>query len=142
MCRRPLLSAVQVLACVGAFMLGSLVTLMSIDPMRCDIHQCTEKIKRTDVEDVNSWLGVWGKGNRGAEKSVFLAIVILSAPANKEQREVIRQTWLSEEKSDTLHFFVIGTGSLNEDLNVSVLAEQKKHGDLMLLRMWSTLTRH
>lgn len=133
LCRRPLLSAVQVLACVGAFMLGSLMTLMSIDPMRCDIHQCTEKIKRTDVEDINSWLGMWGKGNRGAEKSVFLVIVMLSAPANKEQREVIRQTWLSEEKADTLHFFVIGTGSLNEDLNVSVLAEQKKHGDLMLL---------
>lgn len=133
LCRRPLLSAVQVLVCVGAFMLGSLMTLMSIDPMRCDIHQCTEKIKRTDVEDVNSWLGMWGKSNRGPEKSVFLVIVMLSAPANREQREVIRQTWLSEEKSDTLHFFVIGISSLNEDLNATVLAEQKKYGDLMLL---------
>nr|XP_045595055.1 beta-1,3-galactosyltransferase 6-like isoform X1 [Procambarus clarkii] len=132
-CRRPLRNTIYVLSCVGAFMLGSLSTLMTVDPMRCDIHQCTEKIKHIDVEDSNRWLGMWGHQNAGSEKSVFLVIVLLSAPVNVEQRNVIRQTWLSEEKSDTLHLFVLGVNSLNEDLNTTIQSEQKRFGDLLLL---------
>ncbi|XP_066988984.1 beta-1,3-galactosyltransferase 6-like [Macrobrachium rosenbergii] len=132
-CRRPLRTLLYVVSCIGAFMCGSLMTLMSVDPMSCDIHRCTEKIKRTDVEDTNSWLGMWGQNVKGPEKHVFLVIVILSAPNNVEQRDVIRQTWLSEEKSDTLHFFVVGTENLNESINTTIQSEQKRFGDMMLL---------
>lgn len=132
-CRRPVRNAVFVLSCVGAFILGCLMTLMSVDPMNCDIHQCAERIKHTTPEEANSWLGSWDRYGKVTDKSVFLAIVILSAPGNVEQRSVMRQTWLSEEKSDTHHFFVIGTSSLSPDVNSSLQAEQKRHGDLLLL---------
>ena len=119
--------------CIGAFFAGSLITIMSIDPTICDIHHCTEKIKMTGVEDTNNWMGHWGKTSQGSQTTVFLVVVILSAPSNSEQRDVIRQTWLKDEATDTHHYFVIGTGSLSEDLNVTIQSEQKKFGDLLLL---------
>ncbi|XP_063587024.1 beta-1,3-galactosyltransferase 6-like [Penaeus indicus] len=144
-CRRPFRNFVYLLSWIGAFICGSLLTLMSVDPMSCNIHQCTEKIKRIDVEDSNSWLGMWGQNAKGPGKSVFLVIIVISAPGNSEQRDTIRQTWLSEEKSDTLHYFVIGTGSLSENVNVTIQSEQRRFGDLLLLNnvidSYSALTK-
>ena len=48
-------------------------------------------------------------------------------------RNVIRQTWLNEETSDTLHYFVIGTEGLIRDVNVTIQSEQKRFSDLLLL---------
>lgn len=131
-CRRPVRYIILIASCVAAFISGCMVTLISIDPTHCDVHQCTEKIKRIDIEDTNTWLGSWRKV-RSNEKNVFLVIIILTAPNNVEQRNVIRQTWLSEEKMDTMHFFVVGIAGLNEDVNTTIQSEQKRFSDMLFL---------
>ncbi|MCL4145129.1 UNVERIFIED_CONTAM: hypothetical protein GTU68_066513 [Idotea baltica] len=113
--------------------MGNMWATFSLDPSNCNIKLCTEKIKRTTVEDSNQWIGQWGKSSDGSAKSVFLAVLILSSPTNQEQRDVIRETWLSDELSDTIHYFIIGTGSLGSEVNITIQSEQKRFGDLLLL---------
>ena len=90
-------------------------------------------INVTGVEDSNGWMGHWGKKSEGSPTSVFLVVVIISAPGNSEQRDVMRQTWLRDEALDTHHYFVIGTAGVTEELNTTIQSEQKRFGDLMLL---------
>ena len=120
--------------CFGFFILGSLLSLSSLDPTVCDIDLCTRRLQTMDDKDSNQWLSEWNKNAvSGQPKKVFLVILILTAPKNFEMRNVIRQTWLNEETSDTLHYFVIGTEGLIRDVNVTIQSEQKRFSDLLLL---------
>jgi hypothetical protein len=58
------------------------------------------------------------------QKSTFVVIAIMSAPKNFEQRKFIRQTWLNvpdrKVRSEFLHFFVIGSQDLPDDLDAQL----------------------
>ncbi|RXG69039.1 Beta-1,3-galactosyltransferase 6 [Armadillidium vulgare] len=120
------------ITCCGlSFLLGNFMAAISLDPTNCSIKTCAEKIKQTDIDD--QLIQQWEKSPDRATKTVFLVILIVSSPTNQEQRDVIRETWLSDELVDTVHFFAIGTHKLSEDVNVTIQSEQKKFKDLLLL---------
>ena len=58
------------------------------------------------------------------QKNTFLAIAIMSGPKNFEQRMFIRQTWLNvpdrKVRSEFLHFFVIGSQDLTDDIEAQL----------------------
>lgn len=103
-------------SCGLCFFIGNLLATLSIDPSKCSIEMCNEKIKRTE-EDYNQWIGQGNTFHKNSKTTVFLIVLILSSPTNQEQRGVIRETWLSDEMPDTAHYFIIGTGSVTDELN-------------------------
>uniref|UniRef100_A0A2P2I6G9 Hexosyltransferase n=1 Tax=Hirondellea gigas TaxID=1518452 RepID=A0A2P2I6G9_9CRUS len=119
--------------CFGCFLLGSFLSLSTIDPSVCDLNLCTRRIQHMTADDSNEWLAYWDKHALGEPKKVFLVILILTAPKNFELRNVIRQTWLTDEGPDTLHYFVIGTEGLSDEFNVTIQSEQRRFSDLLLL---------
>jgi hypothetical protein len=58
------------------------------------------------------------------QKTTFVVICIISAPKNFEQRMFIRQTWLNvpdrKVRSEFLHFFVIGSLDLTDDIEAQL----------------------
>ncbi|XP_076054852.1 beta-1,3-galactosyltransferase 6-like [Oratosquilla oratoria] len=121
------------LICLAAFIAGSLFTLISVDPTKCNVQHCAEKMKQNEVEDSSAWLGIWGKEVIKKQDNVFLVILVLTAPGNVEQRNVIRQTWMSEMEDDVMPLFVIGSASLTDGLNTTIQSEQKRFKDLLMI---------
>ena len=120
--------------CFAFFLLGSFISLSTLDPTVCNLDLCTRRLQKMDVYDSNHWLSKWSKKSiKGQPKQVFLVILILTSPTNFELRSVIRQTWLNEETSDTLHYFVLGMEGLSEDVNTTIYSEQKRFSDLLML---------
>ena len=146
LCRKAVRNFFYLGCCFGCFILGSLLSLSTIDPSVCDLDLCTRRIQRMTVDDSNAWLQKWDKQpQQGNQKKVFLVLLILSAPKNVEIRNVIRQTWLLDETSDSLHYFAVGAEGLSEDLNTTIQSEQRRFSDLLLLPnikdSYSTLTK-
>ena len=67
------------------------------------------------------------------KKKVFLVVLIFTAPNNFERRNGIRQTWLNDETSDTLHYFVVGIKGIAEEMNVTIQSENRRFSDLLIL---------
>ena len=69
------------------------------------------------------------------ESNYFLVVIVLTSLANKQRRDVIRQTWYSSDeiKKEVLLKFSLGTMGMAEDDYSSVLKENKEHNDLLLL---------
>lgn len=64
----------------------------------------------------------------------LLVIVVFSAPKNFERRSVIRNTWLKTAGNySILHFFAIGTTSLNSKLRQDLESENNINHDLLIL---------
>lgn len=64
----------------------------------------------------------------------FLVVIVISTPEKHEERDSIRETWLSQPPSNVLSKFVIGTHNLNADISQSIQREYTTHGDLLLLQ--------
>ena len=66
---------------------------------------------------------------------IQLVTVIVSAVANFERRQTIRQTWLSEIVNSKIvkYYFVIGTDGLSVSENGQLIIERKNYSDLLLL---------
>ena len=126
-------NCVGFLCCVFCFICGSWFSLNTIDPGDCSLTLCTKRLQHMTISDNNQWLENWKSASEKDVKRVFLVVIIFSAPSNFEARNSIRQTWLSEARSDTQHYFVIGINSLNGDLNTTIQSEQKRFSDLLLL---------
>lgn len=81
-------------------------------------------------------------------KSPELIILILSAPANANKRNTIRQTWLklsdrghksnSDSTFKTKHYFAIGRLGLNNGLIKKINDEQLKYNDILILPMFDS----
>ena len=74
--------------------------------------------------------------------------MVLSSPNGKERRDTIRQTWGGgggEDRGSVLVKFVIGTEGLAAEVSEAIQAEERLHGDLLLLpdlrESYSNLTR-
>ena len=65
--------------------------------------------------------------------STFIVILILTGPRNQEQRESIRETWLSNIPMDVTSLFVIGTKGLSIEETAALVVENSTTGDLLLL---------
>ncbi|XP_035212050.1 beta-1,3-galactosyltransferase 6-like [Stegodyphus dumicola] len=66
--------------------------------------------------------------------SAYLIVIIFSSPKNYEKRLVIRKTWLlTGGNHRILHFFAIGTASLNFEEKHNLKNELKEYNDLLLL---------
>lgn len=64
---------------------------------------------------------------------VFLVILIFSSLNNFSRREVIRNTWLSDVKSEEIvHFFAISAGTATSAQKSLLKLEQEKNGDLLI----------
>lgn len=64
---------------------------------------------------------------------VYLVILILSAPANKEKRHVIRQTWMLNSPNTVSVFFVVGMKNLQHRKQSNLFNEQDHNADLIML---------
>lgn len=73
---------------------------------------------------------------------LLLAILIMSAPTNFQQRETLRSTWLkllpatpeaASTSTSTKYYFIIGIADLNLDLKLRLEQENLKQRDLILL---------
>ena len=67
---------------------------------------------------------------------VELVVLILSAPANLEERSRARETWLrvsEDTRRNVKHLFVVGTESLPSDIQKEVDRELTQHGDILAL---------
>ena len=78
-------------------------------------------------------------------RSFSLILLILTAPANSEVRDVIRSTWLSvsKKKHSFQAFFVLGKTNLNLTEVRELETENKLHDDLLILPVidsYETLT--
>lgn len=80
--------------------------------------------------------------------NTFLLVLIMTGPNNKGRRDAIRHTWLStaihtqklaknknvKQPSSILHFFVIGTKGLTEEMKMNLNQEKNSNNDLLLLK--------
>ena len=78
----------------------------------------------------------------------FLLVLVLSAPNNKERRDIIRYSWknsYTEQGKQFLTKFVVGTYKLRVEEIASIDAEMKQHNDMLLLtdhlESYTNLTR-
>ena len=63
-----------------------------------------------------------------------LAVMIVSAPANQDRRNVLRNTWLNGYEQRKYHVrFVIGTGNLTDYHTQDLIEENSTHHDIILL---------
>ncbi len=104
---------VQCCLCLFFFMLGSYFNnslspacIHNLDPRHLDHPELVE-------------------GYHGLkQKKTFLLIAIMSGPKDFEQRMFIRQTWLNvpdrKVRSEFLHFFVIGSQDLTDDVEAQL----------------------
>ncbi|OWF56163.1 beta-1,3-galactosyltransferase 6-like [Mizuhopecten yessoensis] len=67
--------------------------------------------------------------------SVFLAVIIPSAPGNARQRDVVRETWGNDLGKDSILRFIIGTGNISLDVEKELQRENLLHKDLVLLKL-------
>ncbi|XP_013393982.1 beta-1,3-galactosyltransferase 6 [Lingula anatina] len=65
--------------------------------------------------------------------SAFMVVAILTGRQNRERRDMIRQTWLSNVTKDIVPYFVIGTKDLTPEEMSHLKLENKKTNDLLLL---------
>ena len=74
------------------------------------------------------------------DRSFSLIVLILTAPANSEVRDVIRSTWLSvsKKKHSFQAFFVLGKTNLNLTEVRELETENKLHDDLLILPVIDT----
>ncbi|KAA0199143.1 hypothetical protein HAZT_HAZT000069 [Hyalella azteca] len=133
MCRKAVQNFAYLSGCFFCFLLGSFLSLSTMDPSVCDLQLCTKRLQHMSVDDTSLWQGYWDKNRVGQRKSVFLVILIISAPKNFELRNTIRQTWLKEEGRDCLHYFAVGIDGLSEDMNVTIQSEQRRFSDMLFL---------
>lgn len=81
-------------------------------------------------------------------KNPELIILILSAPKNLDRRTIIRDTWLTLDKSSVSssvqyrfkHYFVIGSMGLTNDQVLHLSAEQSQYSDILILPMYDSYT--
>jgi len=78
------------------------------------------------------------KVHAGLRKSISpsndLIIVIISAPAHYDRRQLIRETWAKDAKdSNFSYLFCIGAASLRDEVFSALKHEQLSHNDLILL---------
>ena len=75
--------------------------------------------------------------NPSTDDVIHLVILVMTGPKNKDRRNTMRNTWLSQSKEvkmgDVQHYFVIGTKNLPASTLVSLKEEQFMHHDLLLL---------
>ncbi|XP_071946148.1 beta-1,3-galactosyltransferase 6-like [Antedon mediterranea] len=74
------------------------------------------------------------KENNIKKLSAFLVVLIMTGPNFVENRQVIRETWLSISSDDVLPRFVIGTANLPDDQVMELTAENEQYHDLLLLK--------
>ena len=71
-------------------------------------------------------------------RSSSLLVLIMSAPANSEVRDVIRNTWLSVPKKDHNFLFVLGNTRLNSTQVREMETENKRFDDLLILPLFDS----
>ena len=69
--------------------------------------------------------------------SKHLVVFVMSAPSHQDSRNLIRQTWALNLPKDTFVYFVIGTGSVSAAEKKSLIIEDSKYKDLVLLKEFS-----
>ncbi|XP_014679121.1 PREDICTED: beta-1,3-galactosyltransferase 6-like [Priapulus caudatus] len=75
-------------------------------------------------------------GGRSHLPSAHLLIIVMTAPAYLERRDVIRQTWLrlaGAGSNGVEHHFVIGTAGASAAERAALDREHDRHGDLLRL---------
>lgn len=111
-------------ACLIFFLVGSILTLNFI---QVDNNCVADKIKYESKKYYRT----------EKIKNPKLIVLIISAPSNFEQRNAIRETWLTLSnaigKQNLVHHFVIGSAGLSADLMLHLSAEQSKYNDLLIL---------
>lgn len=117
---------------IFSFILGSMFTL-NITPI-----DRTCMIQNTDKE--------YNIMKNSKLKNPDLIIIILSAPMNKEKREVIRDTWIKlyrpnkdrtdHEQFKLKHYFVVGKLGLNKHQLSQLDLEQLQHKDILLVPIY------
>ena len=131
----------------GIFMFLSVLMCMSICSMPCEfssmenklIHQKVRLAAMVDKSHSNS-----SAGTNVKQYQAFLVVLLLVGPKQYEDRETIRQTWLSDTPRDVLKYFVIGTVGLDAAERRTLEVENREHHDLLLLPIqdsYHTLTR-
>jgi len=72
--------------------------------------------------------------------SSSLMVLVMSAPANSEVRDVIRKTWLSVPKKDHSFeaLFVLGKSDLNSTELQKIEIEKKRHDDILILPLFDS----
>jgi galactosylxylosylprotein 3-beta-galactosyltransferase len=107
-----------------SFIVGCTLTLSLLN-----LHSCTEKISPRSEQNNDP---IHEKAKRNDS---ILIILILTSPANVNRRDVIRETWLSLCKNNSVvqYHFVIGGGGISEEMHSFIVEEQSVHHDLIVL---------
>lgn len=119
------------LGCLTSLMLSALFCFNSCDLTKCTEY-CSEQRRSNHGLPNVAQMGPSIPENSSKTKT-FLLILILSAPINMEQRDSIRQTWLKDVGDDVLHYFVLGSGRLDEDEQRTLASENSRFRDILLL---------
>ncbi|XP_060073769.1 beta-1,3-galactosyltransferase 6-like [Ylistrum balloti] len=118
----------------GIFLSFSALMFLSFCHMPCEDRTYAvahETLKEAQNEAY--WSGNMLSPRR--EISVFLAVIIPSAPGNARQRDVVRETWGNDLGKDSILRFMIGYGNVSLDQKKELERENLLHNDLVLLKL-------
>ena len=123
------------IACCAIFRYGSissnnsdLVTSSNINGI--DKSAVSVRIERNVT---SAWSLHERNGGNNDTNIFFLVILVMSAPANKERRQVIRQTWASTLPEHVKILFVLGTKFVKYDIKTLSIEEWKTNKDMISL---------
>lgn len=69
---------------------------------------------------------------RNTSKNASILLLVFSKHENRNQRNALRRTWLSQAKGNVTYTFVFGKSTM-EELNYNIADEQKIHYDIVLI---------
>lgn len=69
---------------------------------------------------------------RNISQNASILLLVFSKHENRNQRNALRRTWLSQAKGNVTYTFVFGKSTM-EELNYNVADEQKIHYDILLI---------
>ncbi|XP_043222111.1 beta-1,3-galactosyltransferase 6-like [Amphibalanus amphitrite] len=116
--KRRLLVLLFCLTATACFILGVCISVVILEPERSGLR-CSES-KQSEPD--------------GPEYK--LVVLVLTAPDNVERRDTLRATWLRPRGGSpppARHWFVLGGAALPAEQHSRLLAEQSRHGDLLIL---------
>ncbi|XP_069122568.1 beta-1,3-galactosyltransferase 6-like [Argopecten irradians] len=118
----------------GIFLSFSMLMFLSFCQMPCEDRTYAvahESLK--EAQNAAYWSGNLLSPRR--DISVFLAVVVPSAPGNARQRDVVRETWGNDLGKDSILRFMIGNGNLSLAVEKELERENLLHNDLVLLKL-------
>lgn len=129
----------------GVLICCGIVCALTICNMPCDDTVClqrtndrgysqdTHKLRSNDRDEKQDLAKIRNKEQIFPKKNVSVVVLILTSPKNFEQRNAIRETWLTNIPKNVVTYFVIGIAGIPLEQKATLEYEYSMHKDTLLL---------